>query len=55
VEYGTGVSQTFRLNEIGISVGVSELRPEEDAASLFQRAYEAMYRAKSAGGNRLSD
>ncbi|HZG36779.1 MAG TPA: sensor domain-containing diguanylate cyclase [Gaiellaceae bacterium] len=32
-----------------LSAGVTELRPEDDATVLFQRADEALYRAKDAG------
>jgi diguanylate cyclase (GGDEF)-like protein len=40
------VRQAGRLH---ISAGVTELRPEDDAASFFERADEALYRAKAAG------
>ena len=40
------VGQAGRLN---ISAGVTELRPDDDAISFFQRADEALYRAKGAG------
>jgi diguanylate cyclase (GGDEF)-like protein/PAS domain S-box-containing protein len=36
-----------------ISIGVAELLPSEDAASLLARADAAMYEAKRAGGNRV--
>ena len=32
-----------------ISAGIAELRPEDDAISLFERADEALYRAKEGG------
>jgi diguanylate cyclase (GGDEF)-like protein len=32
-----------------LSAGVTELRPDDDAVSLFERADEALYRAKGAG------
>ena len=44
------------ISEIGklyLSAGVAELRPEDDAVSLFQRADEALYRAKDAGKGRV--
>ena len=34
---------------IRLSAGVTELRPGDGAVSLFQRADEALYRAKGAG------
>ncbi len=40
------VGQAGRLH---LSAGVTELRPEDDAVSFFQRADEALYRAKDAG------
>jgi two-component system cell cycle response regulator len=39
---------------VGISIGVACYPDARDAASLFQRADEAMYRAKQAGKNRVS-
>jgi diguanylate cyclase (GGDEF)-like protein len=40
------VGQAGRLH---LSAGVTEVRPEDDAVSFFERADEALYRAKSAG------
>jgi diguanylate cyclase (GGDEF)-like protein len=40
------VGQAGRLH---LSAGVTELRPEDDADSFFERADEALYRAKGAG------
>jgi two-component system, cell cycle response regulator len=34
---------------IRLSAGITELRPDDDALVLFQRADEALYRAKGAG------
>ena len=39
---------------VTISVGVAELKPEDDAAGFFARADQAMYQAKEAGRNRVS-
>ncbi len=36
-----------------LSAGVAELRPEDDAITLFQRADDALYRAKDAGKGRV--
>jgi diguanylate cyclase (GGDEF)-like protein len=36
------------------SVGVAEVEPGDDAEDLLHRADAAMYRAKSAGGNRVT-
>jgi diguanylate cyclase (GGDEF)-like protein len=35
-----------------ISAGVAELKPEDDSLSFFERADQALYRAKDAGKNR---
>jgi PleD family two-component response regulator len=40
------VGQAGRLH---ISAGVTELRTDDDAISFFERADEALYRAKGAG------
>jgi diguanylate cyclase (GGDEF)-like protein len=40
------IGQTGLLN---LSAGIAELRPDEDAAALFERADEALYRAKELG------
>jgi diguanylate cyclase (GGDEF)-like protein len=40
------VGQAGRLH---LSAGVTQLRPEDDAVALFERADEALYRAKGAG------
>jgi len=39
---------------VTISVGVAELKPEDDAASFFAAADQAMYKAKSSGRNQVS-
>jgi diguanylate cyclase (GGDEF)-like protein len=36
-----------------LSAGVTDLRPEDDAVSFFQRADEALYRAKETGKGRM--
>jgi diguanylate cyclase len=36
-----------------LSAGVAELRPEDDGRSFFERADEALYRAKEAGKGRV--
>jgi len=36
-----------------LSAGVTDLRPEDDAVSFFQRADDALYRAKEAGKGRM--
>jgi diguanylate cyclase (GGDEF)-like protein len=39
-------------NKIYLSAGVAELRPDDDAVAFFQRADEALYRAKESGKGR---
>jgi diguanylate cyclase (GGDEF)-like protein len=43
---GQAIGQAGTLN---LSAGIAELRPNEDAQSLFERADEALYRAKELG------
>src|SRR5204862_2284046 len=38
-----------QIGKLYLSAGVAELRAEDDAVSFFQRADEALYRAKDAG------
>jgi diguanylate cyclase (GGDEF)-like protein len=38
-----------QIGKLYLSAGVAELRPEDDAVSFFQRADEALYRAKESG------
>jgi diguanylate cyclase (GGDEF)-like protein len=42
-----------QIGKLYLSAGVAELRPEDDAVTLFQRADEALYRAKDAGKGRV--
>jgi diguanylate cyclase (GGDEF)-like protein len=46
---GRPVGKAGRLH---ISAGVAELRPEDDSITFFERADQALYRAKEAGKNR---
>ena len=39
--------------ELFLSAGVAELQPEDDAVALFERADDALYRAKNAGKGRV--
>jgi diguanylate cyclase (GGDEF)-like protein len=47
---GPGLGES--REEVGLSAGIAGLRPEDDAVALFQRADEALYRAKGAGKGR---
>jgi diguanylate cyclase (GGDEF)-like protein len=42
-----------QAGKLFLSAGVAELRPEDDPVSFFQRADEALYRAKEAGKGRV--
>jgi diguanylate cyclase (GGDEF)-like protein len=42
------------VGRVLFSAGVAELRPDDDAVSLFQRADEALYRAKEAGKGQIA-
>ncbi|MER3408822.1 MAG: hypothetical protein C4306_01660 [Thermoleophilia bacterium] len=39
---------------VSISCGIAELRPQDDAVSFFERADDALYRAKEAGKGRVA-
>jgi diguanylate cyclase (GGDEF)-like protein len=43
-----------QAGRLALSAGVAELRPEDDAVRFFERADEALYRAKAAGKGTLS-
>jgi diguanylate cyclase (GGDEF)-like protein len=47
---GRTVGQAGRLH---ISAGVTELRPDDDSIAFFERADQALYRAKDAGKDRV--
>jgi diguanylate cyclase len=42
-----------KAGKLFLSAGVAELRPEDDPVSFFQRADDALYRAKEAGKGRV--
>ena len=42
------------FERIRLSAGIAELRPEDDAKTFFERADEALYRAKETGKGRFS-
>ena len=49
----TAVSSVGARHGVTASVGVAEVEPGDDVEDLLHRADAAMYRAKSAGGNRV--
>lgn len=40
--------------KVTVSIGVAEIRPEDDPASFFKNADQALYQAKSAGRNQVN-
>jgi diguanylate cyclase (GGDEF)-like protein len=42
-----------QVGKVYLSAGVADLRPEDDAVTFFQRADDALYRAKDAGKGRV--
>jgi diguanylate cyclase (GGDEF)-like protein len=54
VELAVGSRPLGPFEHIHLSAGVAELRPEDDAKSFFERADEALYRAKETGKGRFS-
>jgi diguanylate cyclase (GGDEF)-like protein len=49
LEHAVSLRPVGQAGRLHLSAGVTELRPEDDAVSFFERADEALYRAKGAG------
>jgi diguanylate cyclase (GGDEF)-like protein len=49
IQFAVGSGSAGPAARVRISAGIAELRPEDDPVSLFQRADDALYRAKQAG------
>ena len=49
IQFAIGSGAAGPAENVRISAGIAELRPEDDAISLFERADEALYRAKEGG------
>jgi diguanylate cyclase (GGDEF)-like protein len=54
VQFAVGSRPLGPFERIHLSAGLAELRPEDDAKTLFERADEALYRAKETGKGRFS-
>jgi diguanylate cyclase (GGDEF)-like protein len=49
LEHAVSAKPFGQAGRLHLSAGATDLRPEDDAVSLFERADEALYRAKGAG------
>ena len=49
IQFAVGSGAAGPAENVRISAGIAELRPEDDAISLFERADEALFRAKEGG------
>ena len=49
LEHAISIRPVGQAGRLHLSAGVTELRPDDDAISFFERADEALYRAKGAG------
>jgi diguanylate cyclase (GGDEF)-like protein len=54
VQFAVGSRPLGPFERIHLSAGIAELRSEDDAKTLFERADEALYRAKATGKGRFS-
>ena len=53
IQHAVSAQPIGEIGRIVFSAGVAELRPEDDAVSFFQRADDALYRAKEAGKGQI--
>ena len=49
IQFAVGSGASGPAERVRLSAGIAELRPDDDSVSVFQRADEALYRAKEAG------
>jgi len=49
IQFAVGSGASGPVERVRLSAGIGELRPEDDVVSLFERADEALYRAKEGG------
>jgi diguanylate cyclase (GGDEF)-like protein len=49
IQFAVGSGAAGPAERVRLSAGIAELRPDDDAVSVFQRADEALYRAKQGG------
>lgn len=53
IQHAVSAQPIGQVGHIIFSAGVAELRPEDDAVAFFQRADDALYRAKEAGKGQI--
>ena len=53
IQHAVSAQPIGEVGDIIFSAGVAELRPEDDAVAFFQRADDALYRAKEAGKGQI--
>ena len=53
IQHAVSAQPIGQFGHIIFSAGVAELRPEDDAVAFFQRADDALYRAKEAGKGQI--
>jgi diguanylate cyclase (GGDEF)-like protein len=54
IQHSAAAQPVGAAGRLQFSAGVAELRPDDDAVSFFQRADEALYRAKGSGKGQIS-
>jgi diguanylate cyclase (GGDEF)-like protein len=54
VQFAVAARPLGPFERIRLSAGIAELKPEDDAKTFFERADEALYRAKEAGKGRFN-
>ena len=54
IQHSVSAQPVGAVGRVMFSAGVAELRPNDDAVSFFQRADEALYRAKEAGKGQIA-
>jgi diguanylate cyclase (GGDEF)-like protein len=53
IQHAVSAQPIGQVGQIVFSAGVAELRPEDDAVAFFQRADDALYRAKESGKGQI--
>jgi diguanylate cyclase (GGDEF)-like protein len=53
IQHNVSARPISTAGKLSLSAGVAALRPDDDAVTFFQRADDALYRAKGAGKGRV--